>query len=157
MARQDSIFRVAKIISGGQTGVDRGALDAALELGIPHGGWCPLGRRAEDGVIDPRYQLSEDDSPRYESRTERNVVESDATLVFHRGPYTGGTSLTIRLAKSFGRPCLTVDLGSQPSIAEIRDWLRRHHVQILNVAGPRESQQPGIGRETVGIVRGLFL
>ena len=93
-----------KIISGGQTGVDRGALDAAISLGIPHGGWCPRGRLAEDGRIPDRYQLRETDSPDYPSRTEQNVLDSDATLILYRGRIAGGTEFTLRLAQQHGRP-----------------------------------------------------
>jgi Circularly permutated YpsA SLOG family len=134
-----------KIISGGQTGVDRGALDAAIALGIEHGGWCPRGRQAEDGRIPDCYRLDETDSPDYPMRTERNVVDSDATLIFYRGQISGGTLLTLRLAEEHQRPFSTVDLDSPVSPGEIRKWLKKHDVDVLNVAGPRESQSPGIG------------
>ncbi len=134
-----------KIISGGQTGVDRAALDAAIELGIAQGGWCPLGRLAEDGRIPDCYQLRETDSPEYVVRTERNVVESDATLILYRDRIAGGTELTLRLAQRHGRPHVTVDLDAAPEPAEVRRWLDQERVEILNVAGPRESQCPGIG------------
>ncbi len=133
-----------KIISGGQTGVDRGALDAAIALGIAHGGWCPRGRLAEDGRVPDRYQLRETDSPEYQMRTEQNVVDSNATLILCRGPVSGGTELTLHLAEQHRRPCLVVDLDDPQSPEGIHDWLRRHRVEILNVAGPRESQSPGI-------------
>jgi hypothetical protein len=135
-----------KIISGGQTGVDRGALDAAIALGFDHGGWCPQGRQAEDGRIPDCYLLEETDSPDYPVRTERNVLESDATLIFYRGQLSGGTLLTHRLAEGHGRPCLAVDLDSPISPGEIRKWLEEHGVVVLNVAGPRESQSPGISQ-----------
>ena len=135
---------VNKIISGGQTGVDRGALDAAIALGISHGGWCPLGRLAEDGRIPNRYQLQETDSPDYPVRTERNVLDSDATLILYRGQLSGGTLLTHRFADEHQRPCLAVDLDAPLSPAEVRQWLQAHRVEVLNVAGPRESQSPGI-------------
>jgi hypothetical protein len=136
-----------KIISGGQTGVDRGALEAALELGIPHGGWCPRGRFAEDGRISEQYDLQELDSSDYAARTEKNVVESDATLIGCRGSLSGGTLLTYRLADQHGRPCKVVDLSEPLDAADVRDWLAEHQIAILNVAGPRESQNPGIGRQ----------
>ncbi len=137
-----------KIISGGQTGVDRGALDAAIELGIPHGGWCPRGRMAEDGRIPDRYRLRETDSPDYSFRTEQNVLDSDATLILYRGRIAGGTELTLRLARQHGRPHLVVDLDAAAEPAEVRRWLDEHAVETLNVAGPRESQSPGIGAMT---------
>ena len=135
-----------RIISGGQTGVDRAALDVALALGIPHGGWCPRGRLAEDGRIPDRYELSETDTPEYAVRTERNVLDSDATLLLCRGEPSGGTLLTLRLAKRHGRPCFVADLDAPPPPEEIALWLRRQHVHVLNVAGPRESQSPGVGQ-----------
>jgi hypothetical protein len=135
-----------KIISGGQTGVDRGALDAAIALGMVHGGWCPQGRQAEDGRIPDCYLLEETDSPDYPVRTERNVLESNATLIFYRGQLSGGTLLTFRLAEEHERPCLAVDLDSPIPPGEIRKWLEEHGVEVLNVAGPRESQSPGISQ-----------
>ena len=137
-------YRPTKIVSGGQTGVDRGALDAAIALQIPHGGWCPRGRLAEDGPIPDRYDLLQTDSSDYPARTRRNVVDSDATLVLHRGQISGGTELTVRLATRAGRPCMTVDLNCPPSLADVADWLQRQDARVLNIAGPRESQNPGI-------------
>jgi hypothetical protein len=140
-------FRPARIISGGQTGVDRGALDAAIALGIPHGGWCPRGRLAEDGRIPDRYELAETDSPEYRVRTEQNVVNSDATLILCRGPLSGGTELTLRLAEQHGRPCLVLDVDRPPRPEDVRQWLADHEVAVLNIAGPRESQCPGIAAQ----------
>ena len=134
-----------KLISGGQTGVDRGALDAAIALGVDHGGWCPRGRLAEDGRIPDRYRLVETDVPRYAERTERNVLDSDATLILCRGEPSGGTELTRRLASQHGRPCLVVDLDQSPEAEAVRRWFSENKVSTLNVAGPRESQSPGIG------------
>jgi hypothetical protein len=139
---------ISKIISGGQTGVDRGALEAALRLHIPHGGWCPRGRLAEDGWIPDRYDLQELDSSDYAARTEKNVVESDATLIFCRGSLSGGTLLTYRLSDRHGRPCKVVDLSESLDVRDVRGWLEEHQVGTLNVAGPRESQNPGIERQT---------
>jgi hypothetical protein len=135
---------VEKIISGGQTGVDRAALDVALAMGIDCGGWCPKGRRAEDGHIPSRYPLSETASAMYSSRTRRNVRDSDATLIVSSGEPRGGTLLTQRTAAGLGKPCLWVDLDAPLPLGEIRGWLAKHAVRILNVAGPRESQSPGI-------------
>jgi hypothetical protein len=135
-----------RIISGGQTGVDRAALDAAMAVELPHGGWCPRGRLAEDGPIPAHYALQETASPDYAVRTEQNVLEADATLILTRGIPCGGTELTIRLAERHGRPLMIVDLDAPPLPAEIRHWLSGADVRVLNVAGPRESQQPGIGR-----------
>jgi len=148
-------FQPAKIVSGGQTGVDRGALDAAMALGIPHGGWCPKGRLAEDGPIRSIYQLTETDSAVYAVRTERNVVDSDATLIVCRGRPTGGTDLTLRLARRHAKPHLVVDLNG-PVLAKIRRWLAKVRPATLNVAGPRESQAPGIAAQAKELLIRLF-
>ncbi len=145
--------RPARIVSGGQTGVDRAALDVAIELGIAHGGWCPRGRLAEDGPIPACYQLTETESPEYPVRTEQNVLDSDATLVVCRGLPTGGTELTLRLATRHGRPVLVVDLAAGPNVGKVRRWLARHARGTLNVAGPRESQSPGIAAQAAEFLR----
>ncbi|MBN2475626.1 MAG: putative molybdenum carrier protein [Pirellulales bacterium] len=145
-----------RIISGGQTGVDRGALDAAIALGIPYGGWCPRGRLAEDGQIPKRYRLTETDSPAYRVRTKQNVLDSDATLVLCRGRPRGGTELTIRLAERYERPHRIVDLNRPVSPREISDWLKSERVRILNIAGPRESQCPGIAVQTQEFLGAVF-
>lgn len=133
-----------KIVSGGQTGVDRAALDVALRLKLPCGGWCPLGRKAEDGPLDPHYPLTESTSVDYAQRTEWNVRDSDGTLVLHRGPLSGGTALTVSLAKSLKKPLQILDLDDEPEAAAVHDWLQQQGIHVLNVAGPRESQNPGI-------------
>jgi hypothetical protein len=145
-----------RIISGGQTGVDRAALDVAMVLGLAHGGWCPAGRLAEDGRIPDRYRLHETLSPDYPARTEQNVLDSDATLVLCRGQPCGGTELTIRMAAEHGRACLVVDLDASPSAEDARRWLAARMVRTLNVAGPRESQNPGIGRLAGEFLRGVL-
>jgi len=133
-----------RIVSGGQTGVDRAALDVAIARGVPHGGWCPRGRRAEDGAIPARYALREHESPVYSARTERNVVDSDATLVLAIGAPKDGTALTVRLAARHARPCLVVDLAAPAPPSAVATWLASHAIHVLNVAGPRESTHRGI-------------
>ena len=145
-----------KVVSGGQTGVDRAALDAARAAGLPCGGWCPRGRLAEDGPIDRVYPLVETPSADYAERTEWNVRDSDGTLVVARGRATGGTALTIALARRHGKPLLVVDLARQPSPQEVSRWIGARAVGVLNVAGPRESQRPGIGREAGAFLERLF-
>jgi Circularly permutated YpsA SLOG family len=135
---------VERIVSGGQTGVDRAALDVALAMGIECGGWCPRHRRAEDGRIPDRYPLSETASTAYRQRTQRNVRDSDATLILLDGQPRGGTLLTQRTAAERGKPCLLVDLSAPRAVETIRAWLGEQSIRILNVAGPRESQAPGI-------------
>ncbi len=134
---------IGRIVSGGQTGVDRAALDAALALGLPCGGWCPRGRLAEDGVIPAHYPLRETPEADYAQRTEWNVRDSDGTLVLKRGRAGGGTAFTMATARRLGRPLLVLDLGRRPQIESLRHWALEHGVRRLNVAGPRESQRPG--------------
>lgn len=133
-----------KVISGGQTGVDRAALDAAEELGLPRGGWCPRGRRAEDGTIPRRYPLTETPSIAYPERTERNIRDSDGTLVLHSGPIDDGTALTVKLARRLGKPLLSIDLQGDPAPVAAGEWIRENALLVVNVAGPRESKCPGI-------------
>ncbi len=138
-----------KILSGGQTGVDRAALDFALRHGFPHGGWCPRGRLAEDGVIPPIYRLRETDSAEYDERTEKNVAEADATLIVARGPeLSGGTAFTQFCGRKQGRPVLVVweRDGVSQGAAALAKFLNRNEVRTLNVAGPRESQAHGLGK-----------
>jgi len=134
----------SRIVSGGQTGVDRAALDAALALGIPIGGWCPASRWAEDGPIPARYPLRETPHGDPAERTRRNVRDSDATLVLTTSPAAGGALLTIEVARALSRPHLVVDPFADPP-APAADWLRALGGGVLNVAGPRESEAPGIG------------
>jgi len=143
---------IAKIISGGQTGVDRAALDAAIAAGIHHGGWCPRGRLAEDGKIPRKYQLQETDSRSYWVRTQKNVQESDGTLILYRRAMTSGTALTKRFACELRKPLFYIDLAmcnqnNSHADLKMRDlllWLRLRQIQVLNVAGPRRSTAPGI-------------
>ena len=134
------------IVSGGQTGVDRAALDVALQHHIPCGGWCPKGRCAEDGTIPDYYPLSETTSSEYAERTEWNVRDSDGTLVLTWGPPTWGTAYTIELAQCYRRPYYVVDLIDEPSatVINVQSWLRQYDIHKLNVAGPRASKTPGI-------------
>ncbi|EGV18864.1 putative molybdenum carrier protein [Thiocapsa marina] len=145
-----------RVVSGGQTGVDRAALEAASALALPIGGWCPRGRRAEDGPIPERYGLRESPNADYAERTEWNVRDSDATLILHRGPMRGGTRLTAELARRLGKPLLARDLRERIDVRAIADWLVANHVRILNCAGPRESGAPGIGEESRRIFAALF-
>jgi len=145
-----------KIVSGGQTGVDRAALDVAQALGIPSGGWCPLGRRAEDGAIAALYPLRETPTDDYECRTEWNVRDSDGTLILAYGALTGGTALTARLARQYDRPLWVVDLAAPAAFSQIRQWLQKHDIQTLNVAGPRESNHPGIYAQAADYLRQLL-
>lgn len=135
-----------RIISGGQTGVDRGALDAALERGLPCGGWCPEGRAAEDGRIPDRYPLTELAGSGYRQRTIRNIVDSDGTVICYVGEVTGGTKLTLSQCLRKNRPFLLVDAREMtPARAaeRIAGFVEDHRIAVLNVAGPREGKWPG--------------
>jgi Circularly permutated YpsA SLOG family len=136
-----------KIISGGQTGADRAGLDVAIARSLPHGGWCPKGRKAEDGPLPPRYLLTETPTANYLVRTERNAAESDATVIFTLGGLSGGSKRTAEFAKKHGRPFLHLSLvtGGETRAAEkLAAFVRAHRVAKLNVAGSRESKAPGI-------------
>jgi hypothetical protein len=142
-----------QIVSGGQTGVDRAALDVALELGLPCGGWCPQGRRAEDSVIPAVYPLEETPSAQYQERTEWNVRDSDATLVLTLGRPVGGTALTIHFTRKHRRPCLVIDMAAPPNRESIQEWIRTNDIRILNIAGPRASIQPTAYRLAAELLR----
>ena len=137
-------MHLQKIVSGGQTGVDRAALDAALAHDLPTRGWCPKGRRAEDGPIPAQYPLKETPSEAYEQRTVWNVRDSDGTLIVTRGSLEGGTALTLTEAKRQDRPVLHVRTTDEVPIPMISAWGEDNDVRVLNVAGPRESEATGI-------------
>jgi hypothetical protein len=146
-------YLVDCIVSGGQTGVDRAALDAAIELGIPHRGWCPKGRKAEDGVIPNHYQLRETVGSDYAERTRRNVEDSDATLILTLSPtispsndlqLRGGTLLTWSCCEQLARPVLVIRLQRPGPDKRIQEWLSQNRVSVLNIAGPRASKHPGL-------------
>lgn len=173
-----------KIISGGQTGVDRAALDAALATGLPTGGWCPLGRLAEDGTIPNHYPLTEAPSPEPAVRTEMNVIHSDGTLIITPAyALTEGTLYTLQMTIKHQRPCLLTlikenntptAIPTTSNLTVIRathqqmltptkkitrkviDWLRENNIHTLNVAGPRESKVPGIYRVAISFLSTLF-
>ncbi len=137
---------IEKIVSGGQTGADRAGLDWARDRGLPHEGWCPLGRRAEDGAIDAGYRLQETPGSDYITRTEWNVRDSDATVIFSlAAELSGGSAATRRFCRKLGRPCLHLSReGTAGPGAALRDFVERHDVRVLNVAGPRASGEPGV-------------
>ncbi len=152
---------LTQVVSGGQTGVDRAGLDAAIFHNIPHGGWCPAGRRAEDGRIPDTYQLREMESANYAVRTRQNVKDSDGTLILFEDTMSRGTELTAKCARQLKRPLISVDVIElldwdddrfAEEIEKVISWLEAENVNVLNVAGPRESTSPGIG----GIAR-MFL
>lgn len=136
-----------KIVSGAQTGADRAALDFAIEYGIEHGGWVPEGRLAEDGIVPSHYRVSELPGGDYPRRTEKNVEDSDGTLIVSGRELTGGSLLTRQMAEKHAKPCLHVNLGSVivfDAAIDVYEWLVAHGIMVLNVAGPRASKDPGI-------------
>ena len=138
-----------KIVAGGQTGVDRAALEWALANGVPHGGWCPKGRKAEDGIIPPQFQFRETGSSNYSIRTRRNVRDSGGTVVFsERAELTGGTKETAEFAKAIGKPLLQLvsSAGIQETATQLNCFLKEHGIVVLNVAGPRASEQPEVSQ-----------
>lgn len=144
------------MISGGQTGVDRAGLDAAIEAGIPIGGYCPKGRLAEDGLVPAKYPLTELNKGGYPARTEKNVMESDGTLILNVGKLSGGTRLTLDCARKHGKPCLAIQLDGALDTGPVIQWVKEHTIRILNIAGPRESKHPGLHDIAVAFLRRLF-
>jgi hypothetical protein len=149
---------IRKVISGGQTGVDRAGLDAAVKAGIPVGGSCPKGRRAEDGVIPEQYPLTELESPESYYRTERNVLDADGTLILNKSSLSDGTRLTHDFTVKYGKPCLIVQLDAAEIITpeQVIRWIVGQYISTLNVAGPRESKCPGIYAEAYEYLDKVF-
>jgi hypothetical protein len=149
-------MRLEKIISGGQTGVDRAALDAALEVGLPIGGWCPRGRRAEDGFVPHGYPLAETPTSEYTERTNFNVRDSDATLVITRGALDGGSLFTTKVAVQLGRPYKVVDMDETNGLETAVSFIRTTNARVINIAGPRESKDPGIYDKALAFLVSVF-
>ena len=152
------MFQIFKIISGGQTGVDRAALDVAINLNIPHGGWCPEGRLAEDGIIPVKYKLVETSTSDYSERTIANIRDSDGTLIIIEHPFnemSGGTLLTRDEVLKEKKPWLLINLLDAPEQCSVIDWIHDNSIKVLNIAGPRESQCPGIYEKAFLYLRNL--
>lgn len=154
-----SLPRKFTIFSGGQTGADRAALDWAIARRIPHGGWCPRGRVAEDGPIPSGYRLRETPSADHTQRTTWNLRDADATVIFslHRELH-GGSKFTAEMARSHHKPylCLPRRMGTEAAVRELREFMHEHKVATLNVAGPRASQEPGLGRWVHAVLEAAF-
>ena len=149
-----------KIISGGQTGADQGALDAAIKYSFPHGGWISKGRKTEDGILPYEYKLKELKSGAYPNYTERNVINSDGTLIVSHGKLKGGSALPKKLAKKYNRYCLHIDLNETPAFiaaSKINSWIIEHNIEILNVTGLRASKDPKIYEDTMYVIEGVIL
>ena len=149
---------IEKIVSGGQSGADRAALDWALARGVLHEGWCPRGRKAEDGEISGEYRLRETPAGGYIVRTEWNVRDSDATVIFSiAGELSGGSLATHRIAKHLGRPCLHLSREAAPDPpGELAAFVGRYGVRVLNVAGPRASGEPEIAHFVMSVLDEAF-
>jgi hypothetical protein len=146
---------IKKIISGGQTGADQAALDAAIKLDVPHGGWIPKGKITENGPLSDKYQLDEMPTSSYEERTEKNIIDSDGTLIVSHGRLTGGSALTRELAMENGKRWLHIDLNkiSQFDAAmKINKWLYEKNIEVLNVAGPRASKDSKVYQAVMDIL-----
>jgi hypothetical protein len=145
-----------KIVSGGQTGVDRAALDAAMQRGIPHGGWIPKGRLTEEGPLPERYHLQEMPTDSYPARTEKNVIDSDGTLIISRSVPQGGTDYTRKMALRHGKQMLHIDLSlytnSLDAASLISSWIQMNNIETLNVAGPRASKDANIYDEALALL-----
>jgi hypothetical protein len=151
---------ITKIISGGQTGADRGALDAAIKLKVAHGGWIPKGRLAEDGPLSGKYLLTEMPTESYPDRTEKNITSSEGTLILSHGNLTGGSKLTQKLAYKHKKPCLHIDLVDKPVFSAVSDsynWIFHNNIRVLNVAGSSASKDPKIYEVAFYVVEGLLL
>lgn len=149
-----------KIISGGQTGADTAGLDVAIKHGIPHGGAIPKGRLTEDGPLPEKYNLQEMATKSYPKRTEKNVVDSDGTVIFTHGKLTGGSLLTQKKAIQHGKPVLHLDMGEvtvEEAADLLKEFIRENGVEILNVAGNRGSKDPEIYGEVFGVVERSIL
>lgn len=152
-------MQIEKIISGGQTGADQGALDAAIALGIEHGGWIPKDRKTEVGPLPSKYHLVEMASASYPKRTEKNVLDAHGTLILTHGRLSGGSSLTKKYAVQHGQPWLHVNLDQVPileTIEKVKNWVDENKIKVLNVAGSRESKRPGIHESTHRIILGVL-
>jgi hypothetical protein len=148
---------IEKIVSGGQTGADRAALDWAIAREIPYGGWCPKGRRAEDGMVPARYKLRETTTANYLQRTEQNVVDSDGTVALSMRPVlTGGSKRTAAFAAKHLRPLLHLHAGLEDAAMELERFVRTHRIKILNCAGPRASGEPGIAEFVMRVLEEAF-
>ena len=154
-----SVLPVERIVSGGQTGADRAALDFAIAHGIPHGGWCPQGRVAEDGVVQRCYELKETPEVEYPQRTEWNVRDSDGTVIFSiAAALTCGSKLTAELATKSGKPFLHLSelRDGEAAATRLREFVFYHGIRVLNVAGPRASSEPAVARFVIETLESLF-
>jgi hypothetical protein len=150
---------ITKIVSGGQTGADRAALDFAIQHSIPHGGWIPKGRLTEEGPLSDHYRLREMETRNYSKRTEQNVIDSDGTLILSHGKLSGGSALTRQFAKKHQRTWLHIDFDNssmEEAAEQIKKWIEENKIKTLNVAGPRTSKDSRIYRKTLELLEITF-
>jgi len=150
---------IKKIISGGQSGADRAALDFAIKMDIPHGGWIPKGRLAEDSPLSDKYNLKEMSTKSYPKRTEQNVIDSNGTLIISRGRLTGGSDYTRKMACKHNKPWFHVNLTETPAFEaaeQIIQWVELYEIQILNVAGPRASKDATIYKAVMDLLKAVY-
>ena len=151
---------IRKIISGGQIGADQAALDVAIKLGFPHGGWIQKGRKTQSGILPAKYQLKELSTAGYKRRIEQNVIDSDGTVIISHGEPTGGAEHSRKMADKHRRPCLHVDLKESSTFviaSKINTWVLENNIEVLNVTGSRASEDSTIYKETMDIVEGSIL
>ncbi len=151
---------IKKIVSGGRIGADQAALDVAIKMGIPHGGWIQKGRKTQRGILPEKYQLKEMPVAGYKERIEQNIIDSDGTVIISHGNLTGGSDYGQEMAKKHQRPCLHIDLNETPlSIApsEINTWIIENNIEVLNVTGSRTSEDPKIYKDTMNIIEETIL
>jgi len=150
---------VKKIISGGQVGAGQAALDAAIKLGVPHGGWIQKGRKTQSGTLSEKYQLKEMPTASYKKRIEQNVIDSDGTLIISHGKPTGGSDYNRKMALLHKRQLLHIDLAQMNTLQAaklINSWLALRHIKILNVSGSRTSEDPEIYKATMDILKSAY-
>jgi len=157
--RPTNAVNTLEIVSGGQTGVDQGALAAALDANRRCGGWCPAGRRSEDGTIPARFPVIELEGADYRQRTLRNVIDSDGTAIIYFDRLEGGTALTVKFCVREQKPLLLIDTASlnvDQAVADLRGFVGRHEIRVLNVAGPRRSKWAQAYDEAYAVISTLL-
>jgi hypothetical protein len=157
---ESEMLRLERIVSGGQTGADQAALDVAIELGIPHGGWVPKGRKTERGPLPAKYRLKEMPTDSYPKRTEQNVIDSQGTLIISHGELKEGSEYTKRMAVKHGKPWIHIDANKhsiEAAVEMIRTWINGNDIELLNVAGPPASKDPKIYTATKRILKAVML
>jgi len=151
---------ITKIISGGQTGADRAALDVAIKYGIPHGGWIQKGRKTQSGVLQPKYQLKEMSTASFKDRIEQNVIDSHGSVIISHGTLTGGADYCFKMAQKYDRPCFHIDLNTLSQFtaaSRLNTWIKENGIEVLNVNGSRSSEDPNIYKDTMDILEGAVL